>query len=41
MVCKACPTDPDHAAKVKESMDGWLELANDLYEMAIILKSQK
>jgi hypothetical protein len=41
MVCKAYPSDPDCAVKVKEIMDWWLELANDLYGMAVILKSQK
>jgi hypothetical protein len=40
MVCKAYPGDPPRAAMVKDIMDWWLQLANDLFEISIILKSQ-
>ncbi len=40
MVCKACPGNHAHVMKVKDIMDWWLQLANDLFEICILLKSQ-
>jgi hypothetical protein len=40
MVCKAYPGDHTCAAKVKDIMDWWLQLANNLFEICILLKSQ-
>jgi hypothetical protein len=40
MVCKAYPGNHTRAAKVKDIMDWWLQLANDLFEICILLKSQ-
>jgi hypothetical protein len=40
MVCKAYPGNHTRAAKVKDIMDWWLQLAHNLFEICILLKSQ-